>query len=73
MSTCRSFQVSARKVRSGGKEQDQVIQEAVDMAFNIEKAEEDARQADNKYERNIGLFFPQNFALSSTLSKYYFC
>ena len=48
--TYRTFQVSARKVRSGTKEQDQ-DQNAVVMADDIEKVEEDARQAENKVQK----------------------
>ena len=60
LSTYRTFQVPARNVRSGGKGQDQ-DQEAVVVANNIEKVEEDARQAEKK-GRNKGLIIPQNFA-----------
>ena len=44
-------------MRSGGKEQDQVDQEAVVMAYNIEQAEEDARQADNKVRKKYRIIF----------------
>ena len=45
---------------SGGKGQEQ-DQEAAVMANNIQKVEEDARQAE-KEVRNKGLIIPQNFA-----------
>ena len=53
LSTYRTFQVSAKKVRSDSKEEGQ-DQGTVVMADNIKKAEEDARQAVNKV-RNKGL------------------
>ena len=53
--TYRTFQVSARKVRSGTEEQDQ-DQNAVVMADDIVKAEEDARLAENKVQRKDYLF-----------------
>ena len=50
LSTYRTFQISARKVRSGGKGKNQ-DQEAVVMADTTEKVEEDARPAENKVRK----------------------
>ena len=58
LSTYRTFQVSSRKVRSGGKRQDQ---EAVVVADNIEKIDEASRQAENKVT-NKELIIVQNSA-----------
>ena len=68
MPTYRSFQISASKVRSAGKEQDHVIQEDVVKAHNIEKTEEDARQAEIKVEKNQRIIFPQNSAFNQSCS-----
>ena len=62
LSTNRTFQVSVRKVRSGGKKQDQVIRQDVVMAGNIEKVEEDARQADKKVQKNQRVIYSTNSA-----------
>ena len=62
LSTNRTFQVSVRKVRSGGKKQDQVIRQDVVMAGNIEKVEEDARQADKKVQKNQRVIYSANSA-----------
>ena len=48
-------------MKSGGKEQDQ-DQKAIFMVDNIEKVEQDARQAENKVQKNKRLFIPQNYA-----------
>ena len=55
-------------MRSGGKEQDHVIQEDVVKAHNIEKAEEDARRAEIKVEKNQRIIFPQNSAFNQSCS-----
>ena len=49
LATYRTFQVLGRKVRSGGKGQNQGMK-AVVMVDNIEKVEEDARPAENKVQ-----------------------
>ena len=64
------FQVPVRKVRNGGKEQDQVIRHDVVMAGKIEKVEEDTRQAEKKVQKNQRIIYSTNSAFNQFCPPY---